>query len=203
MAQLDETTEYGKLLAILSVFGPQLDTTPSVLPVAPGRSPVSVPRLTLANRLRFIFDAGGRLSHYVGLKGESVNLLVDPSHLSGQSDFMMMVDALSAFGKEDVLVSPQEPGGPRITLSGRGTFTFTPDGCLCAYVDGDGETFVDVWARPKLPQSQPPSQPQRTPIPQRPAQQQRAIPGQAAAEAHQEPSQAPGTPWPQRKGQGS
>jgi hypothetical protein len=189
MAQFDETTDYGKLLAIFSALDPQqVDTTPS----AP---PFSMPRLILAKRLNFIFLRDGRLASYAGLKGEGVNLVSDASRSTGKSDYYTMVDVLAPYTEGDVQADAQAEGGPRITLSGRSTFVFTLDGCLRGFIDGAQERSVHVIPVPPRPKQ--PDAPAQNAEPQR---ERMRMPARPQQEEDVAASETPGTPWPQRKG---
>ena len=210
-ARQDESTDYGKLLAIFSALDPQqVEKTLETFQL--GLKPRIVMRLKLGGRFMFIFDGNGSLNLLVDLKGERVSLVADPSRLSGKCDYQTILDViapyiLSPVSRTDVKVEPEADGGPRITINARATFTFTPDGCLRGFFEETSDKRFDA-NKPPMPASPatPPSQanqPQmeRMPMPAQPTQQSLrvAIPGRSAGQA----DSAAAAPWPQPKGQGT
>lgn len=146
--ELDETTDYRRLLSVLSAFGPLVDTTPSV--ATPWDPPE--PRINLAKRVSFIFSRDGRMHSYMGLKGASVNLQSRASQAEdGATDYQKFLDVLSIFSEQDVRDEPGAADGPQVTLSNRGTFCFSPDGMIRGYVDSAEDKNVLVWARKAAP----------------------------------------------------
>lgn len=159
--ELDETTDYRRLLSVLAAFDPQqVDTTPSI--ATPWDAPE--PRIKLANRVSFIFSLDGGIVGYMGLKGESVNLLPgDSPAADGESDYQKLLGVLSVFSEQDVRNDPNAAGGPRITLSKRGTFCFSPDGKIRGYFDSAEEKNVYVrpgGVAPRTTQATPEATPQ-------------------------------------------
>jgi hypothetical protein len=162
--QLDETTDYARLLGVFAAFGPQVvDTTPSI--ATPWDQPE--PRITLAKRVSFIFTRDGRIAAYMALRGESVNVLAaglpaDPSRAGGASGYHTLRDVLAIFSEQDVRNDPNAADGPRIILSSRSTFCFSPDGSIRLYSDlaNDKNAYVKPSAAaPRAAQAAPQTAP--------------------------------------------
>lgn len=164
--QLDETTDYARLLGVFAAFGPQVvDTTPSI--ATPWDEPE--PRINLAKRVSFIFTRDGRIAAYMALRGESVNVLPTGfSRAGGATGYQILRDVLAVFSEQDVRDDPNAADGPRIILSSRATFCFSPDGSIRLYSDlaNDKNAYVRPRAdAPRAAQAKP--APAETTAPQR------------------------------------
>jgi hypothetical protein len=151
--QLDETTDYARLLGVFAAFGPHVvDTTPSI--ATPWDEPE--PRITLAQRVSFIFTRDGRIAGYMALRGESVNVAPAGSSSAGSaSGYHTLRDVLAAFSDEDVRDDPNAADGPRMILSSRATFCFSHDGSIRLYSDLANDKNAYVRPRADAPRAAP------------------------------------------------